>query len=177
MNKVLLLLFLSGMAQAKPLTKRAMDVISRHIAKVQIDPNHTKEEMEAYYREGKVIKLYDLVIYELLIEAGLQSKTIDYTEAILQVNGWVTVEIDSIVYAYPGKPPNIYEKYKMKLQQHRRSLSKWFDRESVDEVYEDHPEIRIWRELEQILENDRLAQEQRNRMMVLKLRELNKTWK
>ena len=182
MNKVLLLLFLlSGLAQAKSsLTKRAMTIVTRHIAHTYLPTEYTKEEMQRFYEEGKVVKLYDLVIYELLVEAGLPAKSVDYTEAILQADGWVTVDVESIVYAYPAdQPPGVYPDDQLPNEEGvSMGFFKWLDKKMrkffVGEVYEDRPEVQIWQELEQIAKNETLTKDQRNRAVALKLRELNR---
>ena len=98
---IVLCMAMTTEVQANQLTRRALNVVSRHIANTRLPANLNTEEVQQYYEEGKIVKLYDLEIYNLLTEAGLSAKSVDYIEAILQANGWVTFEVDSIVYAYP----------------------------------------------------------------------------
>ena len=114
MNKVklaFLLVCLGQMALTKsPLARRALSGVISHINNVPAVPHYTKEQMQKFYREDKVVKIYDLQIYSYLSKAGLTARPVDYIQAVLHTQGWVTIDIDSIVYAYPADQPPDKEK-------------------------------------------------------------------
>ena len=105
---IIVTILLSVTASAKsPLTQRAFNTVANQLTRIPAPRDYTIEEMQRFYAEGKVVKLYDFgnEIYFHLRQAGVTAKAGDYMQAVLHLEGWVTIDFDSIVYAYPADQP------------------------------------------------------------------------